>query len=224
MPIRFACEHCESTLSVSSRKAGHQVMCPKCRQQTPVPLASLEPAAVSGAEKSSASIRVTELAPQIQRLTDHYLDQCLEMARDGQGFDWIGDFAGRLPMDVISEMMGVPEPDRVEVRRLADLVVHREDGVTDVPAEAARGLAQPDRLLPRRWSPNDVRSPSDDLTSALLDAEIDGDRLTDDEIIGFMFLMVIAGNETTTKLLANARVLGAQETPTRLPRSMRTRL
>ena len=49
---------------------------------------------------------------------------------------------------------------------------------------------------------------TDDLTSALLEAEIDGDRLTDDEVLGFMFLMVIAGNETTTKLLANAAFWG----------------
>lgn len=56
MPIRFACEHCDSTLSVSSRKAGHQVMCPKCRQQTPVPLPAREPAAVAATEKSSPSI------------------------------------------------------------------------------------------------------------------------------------------------------------------------
>jgi hypothetical protein len=45
---------------------------------------------------------------------------------------------------------------------------------------------------------------TDDLTSALLDAEVDGDRLTDDEIMGFLFLLVVAGNETTTKLLGNA--------------------
>jgi cytochrome P450 len=50
--------------------------------------------------------------------------------------------------------------------------------------------------------------PADDLTTALLEAEIDGDRLTDDEVLGFMFLMVIAGNETTTKLLANAAFWG----------------
>src|SRR5690606_28835205 len=44
----------------------------------------------------------------------------------------------------------------------------------------------------------------DDLTGALLEAEIDGDRLSDREIVGFLFLMVVAGNETTTKLLGNA--------------------
>jgi cytochrome P450 len=48
------------------------------------------------------------------------------------------------------------------------------------------------------------RRPGDDLTSALLRAEIDGDRLTDEEVIGFLFLMVVAGGETTTKLLGNA--------------------
>ncbi|MEZ5323135.1 MAG: cytochrome P450 [Microthrixaceae bacterium] len=50
--------------------------------------------------------------------------------------------------------------------------------------------------------------PTDDLTSALLAAEVDGDRLTDDEITGFLFLMVVAGNETTTKLLGNALYWG----------------
>ena len=52
------------------------------------------------------------------------------------------------------------------------------------------------------------KKPADDLTSALLEAEIDGDRLTDEEVLGFLFLMVIAGNETTTKLLANAAFWG----------------
>jgi cytochrome P450 len=152
--------------------------------------------------------RVTELAPQIQRLTDLYLDRCLERARDGEEFDWVQDFAGKLPMDVISEMMGVPEADRDEIRRLADLVVHREEGVYDVPqagVESSLTLVAyyADMLEQRR------RQPTDDLTSALLAARLedghsDGDRLTDEEIIAFLFLMVVAGNETTTKLLGHA--------------------
>ena len=52
--------------------------------------------------------------------------------------------------------------------------------------------------------------PADDLTSALLEAEIDGDRLVDEEIMAFLFLMVVAGNETTTKLLGNAMFWGAR--------------
>jgi cytochrome P450 len=143
--------------------------------------------------------RVRELEPQIQRIADRHLDRALE----SDEFDWITGFAGRMPMDVISELMGVPEADRDEVRRLADLVVHREDGVHDVPAagvEAAITLVgyYADMLAQRR------KQPTDDLTSALLDAEIDGDHLADDEIIAFLFLMVVAGNETTTKLLGNA--------------------
>jgi cytochrome P450 len=143
--------------------------------------------------------RVAELAPRIQTLTEHYLDLCLEL----ESFDWITDFAGRLPMDVISEMMGVPEADRVEVRRLADLVVHREPGVHDVPRagmEASLDLVvyYADMLEQRK------KRPTEDLTSALLAAELDGDKLTDEEIIAFLFLMVVAGNETTTKLLGHA--------------------
>jgi cytochrome P450 len=118
-------------------------------------------------------------------------------------FDWIADFAGKLPMDVISEMMGVPEEDRAEVRRQADVVVHREDGVYDVPpagAEASLWLVgyYQDMVDQRR------RQPTDDLTSALIEAEIDGERLSDDDVIAFLFLMVVAGNETTTKLLGHA--------------------
>lgn len=147
--------------------------------------------------------RVRELAPRIEEISAHYYDLALERARDGEGFDWIADYAGRVPMDVISEMMGVPVADRVEVRRLADLVVHREEGVRDVPQagmEASLVLVgyYADLLVERK------KRPTDDLTSALLAAEIDGDRLTDEEIIAFLFLMVVAGNETTTKLLGNA--------------------
>ena len=143
--------------------------------------------------------RVHDLLPRVQELTDRYLGECLERG----SVDWIADFAGKLPMDVISEMMGVPEEDRAEVRRQADIVVHREDGVHDVPpagAEASLWMVSYfiEMVAQRR------RRPTDDLTSALVEAEVDGERLDDDDVIAFLFLMVVAGNETTTKLLGNA--------------------
>ncbi len=143
--------------------------------------------------------RVHDLLPRIQELTDRYLGECLEAG----SFDWITDFAGKLPMDVISELMGVPEEDRAEVRRLADLVVHREDGVYDVPAPAMEASLW---LVGYYQAMVDERRkrPADDLTSALIEAEVDGDRLGDEDVIAFLFLMVVAGNETTTKLLGHA--------------------
>lgn len=149
--------------------------------------------------------RVAELDGRILELTRRYLEPAVEAGE----FDWIAEVAGKLPMDVISELMGVPEVDRAELRRLADLVVHREDGVLDVPpasVEASLSLMTyyKEMIAQRR------HSRTEDLTSALLDAEIDGDKLSDQEVLGFLFLMVVAGNETTTKLLGNAAYWGAR--------------
>ncbi len=149
--------------------------------------------------------RVAALEPQIQRITDHHLDRLLEGRRPGEAveLDWVGDLAGRVPMDVISEMLGVPEPDRDEVRRLADLLVMREDGLRDVPAagiEASLELFEYYRAhVARRRA-----DPTDDLPSALLAVQDGGDRMSEGEVVAFLFLMVVAGNETTTKLLGNA--------------------
>ncbi|TQL68474.1 hypothetical protein FB381_2364 [Nocardioides albertanoniae] len=153
--------------------------------------------------------RVRELAPGVQALADHYLDRLLARNDDDGEADWIAELAGRLPMDVISGMIGVAESDRDEVRRLADLTVHREAGVRDVPeagmAAALELIGYYSAMVTERR-----KRPGDDLTSALVQAEIDGDRLHDHEIIAFLMLMVVAGNETTTKLLGNALLhLGA---------------
>lgn len=143
--------------------------------------------------------RVAGMEDRIRALTVEHLDACLE----GGSFDFVDDLAGKVPMDVISEMLDVPKADRAELRRLSDLLIHREEGVTDVPPsgiEAALNLVvyYADMIADRR------ANPGEDLISALCAAEIDGDRLSDDEITAFLFLMVVAGNETTTKLLAHA--------------------
>ncbi len=150
--------------------------------------------------------RVRELEPRVTELTVGHLETMLERADSGT-VDYVAEFAGKLPMDVISELMGVPQPDRDQVRAWADAVMHRDDGVTDVPPAAIEAslnliVYYQEMVAQRR------KKPTEDLTSALLGAEIDGDKLTDDEVLGFMFLMVIAGNETTTKLLANAAFWG----------------
>ncbi|KAA1416386.1 cytochrome P450 [Nocardioides humilatus] len=147
--------------------------------------------------------RVRELTPEVESLTARYLASTLATNAEQGEADWIRDFAGKLPMDVISEMMGVPVPDRDEVRRLADLVVHREDGVRDVPQAGMEASIElmtyySDMVKQRR------RQSTDDLTSALIAAEVEGEKLRDGEIMAFLFLMVVAGNETTTKLLGNA--------------------
>ena len=147
--------------------------------------------------------RVRELEPQVQRLTEHYLERMFATNAEQGSADWIAELAGRLPMDVISEMMGVPVADRDEVRRLADLLVHREAGVRDVPPAGMEAAIELFAYYGAMVKERRVK-PSDDLTSALVEAELDGDRLTDNEIMAFLTLMVVAGNETTTKLLGNA--------------------
>ena len=149
--------------------------------------------------------RIRELEARVTEIAVQHLDAALQ----NDTFDYVDDFAGKLPMDVISELMGVPEEDRVRIRALADGVMHREDGVADVPLSAIEASGEllvyyADMVRQRR------NGTTDDLTSALVEAEIDGDKLTDDEIMAFLFLMVVAGNETTTKLLANAAYWGAK--------------
>ncbi len=149
--------------------------------------------------KGFTPTKVNAMEERIREITLQHLEPAIEAG----SFDFIADFAGKVPMDVISELVGVPVADRAELRRLADLVLHRDDGVHDVPAE---GMAAALDLVVYYQAMVDERRRArrDDLTSALLDAEIDGDRLTDEEIVAFLFLMVVAGNETTTKLLGNA--------------------
>ena len=167
--------------------------------------------------KSFTPRRVAAMEGDIRRLARAHLEPAIERG----SFDFIGDFAGRLPMDVISELVGVPPSDRAEVRRLADLLVHREEGMDDIPQaglDAALTLAgyYAQMVAERR------RSEHDDLTWSLLQQEVDGQGLTDDEVISFLFLLVVAGNETTTKLLGNAWYWGWRH-PDQLARPMAER-
>jgi cytochrome P450 len=143
--------------------------------------------------------RVRELEPRIRELCAEHLDPL----RGEDRFDAVADFAGRLPMDVISEMLGVPKADRERLRAWADLLVHREEGVLDVPPEGATAFRRIREYFAALLG--DRRgAPGEDLLSALLAIDGAEDPLSEDEILGFCVLMIVAGNETTTKLIANA--------------------
>jgi hypothetical protein len=117
--------------------------------------------------------------------------------------DAIEDFAAILPMAVISWMLDVPDADQDQLRAWSDAMLHREPGnpnVTPAGIEGATNLfVYFDQLVSERREHR-----GDDLVSVLIEAEDDGERLTHNEVLGFCFLLIIAGNETTTKLIGNA--------------------
>ncbi len=141
--------------------------------------------------------RVAQLEEPVRRQCRSLLGA---MAPKGSA-ELVGEFAGLLPMWVIARLLRVPDADQDELRRLADVMVHREDGTRGVPAAgkdaAARIYAYFEGLLAERGTDD-----ADDLLSLLLAAERAGE-ISHLEIVGFCFLLIIAGNETTTKLLGN---------------------
>jgi cytochrome P450 len=142
--------------------------------------------------------RVAKMEAQVREIVDGYIDR---VAARGE-CDLVDDISGPFPMDVISAVLGIPEADRAHLRHLADRLLIREDGSPEMPAEAVEGMFG---LL--AYFTDDVRSRSrddDGLISELLRVEVDGRELTERELLGFCVLFVIAGHETTTKLVANA--------------------
>jgi len=143
--------------------------------------------------------RVAAIEASIREMSAEYLGPLIGAGR----FDFIDELAGRVPMDVISEMLGVPRADRADLRRRADLLVHREEGRIGVPPEGVEAFAWI-RSYFRALLRDRRARPGDDLLSVLLEVESEGERLDEGEILSFANLMIVAGNETTTKMLANA--------------------
>jgi hypothetical protein len=143
--------------------------------------------------------RVAALEPHVRTLAN----VCIDTFADAGRCDFIRDYAARIPMNVISEMLGIPESDRERLRGLADQVLHREDGSSEVPAAALRASAELGGYF-ADWVSDSKRRNRDDLAGTILRAEVEGIRLSADELIGFLFLLVIAGSETTRNLLGNA--------------------
>jgi cytochrome P450 len=154
--------------------------------------------------------RVAALEPTIRALAVQYLDRFA----DTGACDFIRDFAARLPIEIISTLIGVPPSDRTMVRELTDAALHREPDRPEFPASSIAANMQLVQYFAAVVADH-RRHPRDDMTSLLIDAEVDSDgggteRLDDFEIVAFCGLLSGAGNETVTKLLGNAVVLLAR--------------
>jgi hypothetical protein len=141
--------------------------------------------------------RVAELEPRIRGIAARRADDIADAGR----CDLVERFSGPLPTTVIAELLGVPAEDGLMFREKSTAIVTQDaqaGGELDfMPAIELMGYMNA-AFEERRARPRD------DLMSALLAAEIDGERLSQSELLGFAFLLLIAGNETTTNLISNA--------------------
>lgn len=161
---------------------------------------------------------IAGLEPRIRELSRELLTPLIARGE----MDLTTEFAMPLPIIVIAEMLGIPIDDRPRFSRWAELIANLSYAAAG-GEEAARAIAEHgqakdemrvylDELLDSRRS-----APCDDLLSRLTQAEIDGERLSGAELLGFFQVLLAAGTETTTNLISNT-VLCLHEHPAELAR------
>ncbi|MDQ0616262.1 cytochrome P450 [Arthrobacter globiformis] len=149
---------------------------------------------------------VDGLAPRISALTEELLDG---IAPKGSA-DLINELAYPLPVIVIAELMGIPAEDRDRFKHWSDVIVSQTQTGAQTADHSSTNREMTEyflALIERRR-----REPGSDLISNLLVAEIEGQKLSVPELLGFCSLLLVAGNETTTNLIGNA-VLCFTEAP-----------
>jgi cytochrome P450 len=148
--------------------------------------------------KAFTPAAIAALRPRIQELVDAALD---EMAERGSG-DVVAELAFPLPFDVISEMLGMPESDKEQVAAWSGAIVRSLDPMleandfTEIRAASDAMNAHIDEVV--AWK---REHPADDLLTALIAAEEDGDRLSSVELRDQVALLFVAGHETTVNLI-----------------------
>ena len=160
--------------------------------------------------KAFTPVRIASLHARIEVITKDLLDA----AEKRDTIDIVEDFALPLPMTVISEMLGVPEHMRKPFR---DLMT----GMLDAPGfalfRAFRQFNTTRRLIAFLGELIDLRrrEPDEGMITALIAAEQSGDKLDQEELIGMVFVLLLAGHETTVNLIANG-TLALLENPDQL--------
>ncbi|MFY0528473.1 cytochrome P450 family protein [Archangium gephyra] len=140
--------------------------------------------------------RVEELRSRVTAIAHRLLDA----VQPSGSMDLLDAFAFPLPVTVIAEMLGVPQEDQEQFREWTNIVINPPTDGNMKPIEAAgmQFVQYFQGLMARRRS-----EPRDDLLSALLTAEEQGDRLSPIELISMLFLLLVAGHETTVNLIGN---------------------
>jgi cytochrome P450 len=139
------------------------------------------------------------LEPRIREIAAEHLGKLEGLPR----FDVVREFSAKLPMDVISTLLGIPKQDRDQVRNWSNDLLHRDPGNPMPTAQGLRSMMDLQRYFDGQMEER-RRRPKDDMMTLLIEAEVDGERLDANEIRGFFNLLATAGNETVTKLLASA--------------------
>lgn len=146
---------------------------------------------------------ILQQTPRLQRIARELLKSALERDK----MDMVADFATPFPILVIADLLGLPPDNWQQVKEWTDiLIAHSSSQAADRSNNHALStlpLADINRVLAQAIEAHRQRS-REDILSQLLTAEVDGQRLTEQELLGFFLTLLVAGNITTTQLLGNA--------------------
>jgi cytochrome P450 len=141
---------------------------------------------------------VDGMRPRIQ----HVVDELLDAVADHRQLDVIAHLAYPLPVTIIMELLGLPLEERADFKRWSDDVIAFSAGGGD-PDRAAHSAQELTHWI-TRLAAERRRAPREDLLSALVAAEEHGERLSGEELVANMVLLLMNGHETTTFMIANA--------------------
>lgn len=146
--------------------------------------------------------RLAAITDDVQSIATRIVDDVV----DAGECDAVATISARLPLKIVCDMMGVPESQYDFVYQKSNVILGASDpeyvpdaeNVVMALLQAGNELAE----LMRDLAKHREQRPTDDVTSALINAEIDGERLTPDELASFFILLVVAGNETTRNAIS----------------------
>ena len=145
--------------------------------------------------------RIAALEPRVREIARELIDVFVAEGR----CDFLAQFATQLPSRVIGELIGIPAERREAFLGWTESLITADPERNWETNPFDSIYREFEQLLEERR-----RQRRDDLMSALIDAEIDGQRLSQEDLLGFCFLLVVGGNDTTTNLIANGAVLLAR--------------